>query len=91
MRDDQTPATKADITSLMSSIGKLYEANERWKDEILVSNERWKEELKADFRLVIEDLRHDFLGARRDKVESLDERTQGLDKRVTRLETRAGF
>ena len=80
MKDDQAPATKADIAALMNSIGTLYDANARWK-----------EELKADFRLVIEDLRHDVLGARHDKVESLDERTQSLDKRVTRLETRAGF
>ena len=80
MKDDQTPATKADITALMDSIGKLYDANERWK-----------EELKEDFRLVIEDLRHDVLGARHDKVELLDNRTRDLDKRVTRLETRVGL
>jgi len=32
---DNTPATKGDITQLMDSIGKLYDANENWKDEII--------------------------------------------------------
>ena len=80
MKDDQSPATKADVAALMESIGTLYAANERWK-----------EELKEDFRLVIEDLRHDVVGIQHDKVEMLDERTRTLDKRVARLEVHTGL
>lgn len=79
MKDDQTAATKADIQLLMDSIGNLYDANERLK-----------EELKGHFDLVIENLRHDFLGGRHDKVELLDDKTQDLDKRVSRLEAYIG-
>jgi ElaB/YqjD/DUF883 family membrane-anchored ribosome-binding protein len=86
MKDNQTPATKADIQavmtsveSLMDEIGKLYDANERWKDE-----------LKDHFDLVIENVRSELLRARHDKVELLDDRTKNLDRRVSRLEVRMG-
>jgi hypothetical protein len=34
-RDETAPATKQDIRLLMDEIGRLYAANERWKDEII--------------------------------------------------------
>ena len=79
MADEQIPATKADIQMLMDSIGKLYDANVFWK-----------EELKDHFDLVIEDLRHDFLGVRNDEVVLLSDKTKDLDKRVSRIEARIG-
>ena len=72
MTENQTPATKADIEALMNSISKLYDANEGWKEEIHTAMGEWKEQIIAQFKLVIEDLRHDFLGAHHDKVELLD-------------------
>lgn len=37
---DNPVATKKDIEMLMGEIGKLYDANERWKDDILVAEKK---------------------------------------------------
>jgi hypothetical protein len=69
----QAPATKADITMLMGEIGKLYDANERWK-----------EELKRHFDIKVETIRHDLLGANKDRIEN-------HEQRIARLEQGVGF
>lgn len=90
---DDAPATKKDITMLMTEIGKLYEANERWKDEILESseqwkneiimaNEKWKDEIKAHFDFVAENIKYDFKGAFKDKVEQHEDRLVRLEEHV---------
>lgn len=73
--DSTAPATKQDVRLLMDEIGKLYRANERWKDEILDADEKWKEELKQHFFL------H---GALPDKI-------QNHENRLVRLEDRVGI
>ena len=49
---------------LMSEIGRLYDANERWKnelqDELEAKMESWKEELKGHFDFTVETIRHDL-------------------------------
>lgn len=67
--DDTSPATKADIKMLMDSIGKLYDANEKWKNE-----------LKAHFDLQSELVRHDLLGAKGDRVANHEDRLQTLER-----------
>ena len=66
---------------LMDELGKLYQANERWKDEILDANEKWKEELKQHFDVIAENIRHDLLkGALHDKIEQHDDRILHLEQ-----------
>lgn len=83
MKDDQAPATKKDIKMLMDQIGKLYDANEGWKDEILEANEKWKDELKEHFDTIAENIHHDMLkGALNDKVEQCKDRIVRLEQHV---------
>jgi hypothetical protein len=78
MTNDASPATKADVTMLMDSIGNLY-----------VASERWKEELKEHFAVAVEHIRHELLAAKREKIELLDDRTKRHEKRIERLEIHA--
>src|SRR5437588_7572139 len=57
------PATKEDIQMLMEQIGRLYDANEHWKDEVI-------EETKRHFDLTVETIRHDLLGVGKDRIEN---------------------
>jgi len=77
MKDDATPATKADIQ-------RLYDAIERWKGEIL-------SEVKQHFDVVVEQIRHDLLGANRDEIDVLKDRTNANESRILRLEVHAGI
>lgn len=69
--ESQAPATKADIAALMDQIGKLYDANEGWKEEVL-----------RHFDVVAEQIKHDFNGAFSDKVEQHEERLLRLEEHV---------
>ena len=53
----------------MESIGKLYDANERWKDE-----------LKEHFDLKVEVIRHDLLGVNRERIENHEDRLIRLER-----------
>lgn len=66
-QDNHAPATKADIQMLMEQIGMLYDANQRWKSEIM-----------EHFDLTVENIRHDLQGARRDEIESIKDDVQRL-------------
>ena len=70
-KDDTAPATKLDIKILMDSMGKLYRANEKWKNDllshmeqwkndILSTNEKWKNELLGHMEQWKSDLRDDL-------------------------------
>lgn len=94
-RNDTTPATKSDVKLLMEEIGKLYDATERWKDELADKTQRWQllsaNEVKQHFDLVVEQIRHDLLAANREQIELLRDRTDGHANRITRLEQHAGY
>ena len=79
MTDDTTPATKADIQALMDSIGRLYDANEHWKDEVILS-----------FSISVEHFRQELIGIHKDTIRLLEDRTKSHDGRILRLETRLG-
>lgn len=84
MTDNTAPATKADITGLMEhldrSIQELYDANSRWKEEII-----------RHFDVAVEDIRHDLLGARRDEVELLKDGHSDHELRLKRVERHVGL
>lgn len=69
-KDDQAPATKADIKGLMIQIGRYYDKTEKrllaLKEELLDNIERRKEETIRHFDVIAEDIRHDLEGANRD-------------------------
>ncbi len=82
--DPTAPATKQDIALLMNEIGKLYSANEGWKEDLTEKMEAWKEEVKEHFDVVAENIKHDFRGAFSDKLAQHEDR-------IVRLETEAGL
>jgi hypothetical protein len=105
-KETNPPATKADIEALMDSIGKLYESNDRWMKQLLTVNEHFQtqilesirrnkmeavEEMKRHFDVVVEDIRHDLLGANRDEVIRLQNAKVDHDQRLLRLERSVGF
>ncbi|OGJ62729.1 hypothetical protein A3C37_03625 [Candidatus Peribacteria bacterium RIFCSPHIGHO2_02_FULL_53_20] len=96
------PATKQDIALIMDSIGKHYDATERWKDEILDATERWKEEMKdhmsqwknetmRHFDVVAEQLTHDFQGALSDKISVHDDHLKRHDKEIHAIHMHVGM
>jgi hypothetical protein len=83
-------ANKRDTTALMDmlmeTMGKLYDANARWKDEILETmrsehgklkrelKHELKTELLHEFKIMEEAWRHDVLGVYRDEIKGIDGR-----------------
>lgn len=55
----------------MGEIGKLYDANERWKNELL-----------RHFDVAVETIRHDLRGAHRDRMENHEQRITRLEQRA---------
>lgn len=79
--DDATaPATKDDIRLLMEQIGRLYDANARWKDEII-----------QHFDVAVESIRHEMQAAHHDSIELLRDQTADHASRIKRLERHAGL
>lgn len=68
----------------MEEIGELYDANERWKNELLEHMERWKNELKRYFDCTAENLTRDFRDAHKEDI-------AGVTTRVRRLEEHTGL
>ncbi len=68
-KDDQFLATKEDISMLMEQFGSLYDANKRWKDEII-----------HEFHLVAEDIKHDIGGAQNDRITGVENRVTRLEQ-----------
>lgn len=76
---------------LMQEIGKLYDANERWKDDfrddverwqdgLRGAMERWKKEVKLHFDAAAENLAADFRGVLSDKIDQHENRIVRLEK-----------
>lgn len=78
--DDTSPATKADIKMLMDSMGKLFDANELWKNELREDSRRMKDDMKGHVDLTIELLRHDLMDAKKDRVENHEDRLRKLER-----------
>jgi hypothetical protein len=76
-KEHSPPATKADIAMLMDSLAKMYDANERWKQETI-------RETSDKFEITVDAIRRDLPPAKSDQIEVLRDR-------VHRLEVRAGI
>ena len=96
MADDATaPATKQDITLIMEGMANYYQKMERkteqWKEEMKGEMTQWKQEIIYEFHVVSEDIRHEALGANKDTIGVLSDRSEKHEKRIARLETHAGL
>lgn len=91
MDDRAAAATKEGIVMIMGEIGKLYDASERWKNEILEANKEWKEERKRHVDFTVKHRRYDRQGAHRDDLEQIKDTGKKNDQRITRLEKHAGL
>lgn len=80
LSENTAPATKADVVLLMDSIGKLYDANENWKNE-----------LKEHFDLVAENMRHDLLGANHEEIALLKDTQITHGRKIARIERHVGI
>ncbi len=80
--DMQAPATKQDIAILMEQIGTYYDRTERRFIELDEKIERKAEETKRYFDVVAEDMRHDYLGAHKDRIENHEDRIRRLEKKT---------
>jgi hypothetical protein len=91
--DSTAPATKEDIAMIMHEIGKLYDANERWKnelkDELRMDMSHWKTEIKDDLNqmehrmlVLIELTRQDLIDAKDDSMENLNIRLKRVEVKV---------
>jgi len=86
-RRAQAPATKQDIALLMDSIGKHYDATERWKNEMLA----WKEEILRHFDVKCEELTHNFQGALTDKISVHDVHLKRHDGEIHTIRMHVGM
>jgi predicted metal-dependent hydrolase len=78
--DSAAPAMKEDICLLIEQSGKLYDANARWKDEII-----------EHFDVAVETIRHEMKAAHHDSIEMLRDQSDDHAKRIERLERHAGL
>lgn len=88
---DDAAATKKDIGLLMGEMGKMYDAMERWKNELKNSFDSKYDGLKNHFDskydrlkdyfdLTVENIRYDLVGANRDEIEMIKDRVGRLEK-----------
>jgi len=91
MAQDNAPATKLDIKMLMDEIGRLYDANLKWKEEIIEKMKKWKFEIERHFDVVAENMHHDLLGANNDEIENLKNSKDDHEKRIHKLEKHSGL
>lgn len=86
----------------MDSIGNLYDATERWKNEMLDQMFNWKEEMldhmskwKTEthhyFDVKTEQLTHDFQDALKDKISVHDDRLERHDREICALRVHTGM
>ena len=78
----QAPATKQDVSMIMSEIGKLYDANERWKDGLELKMLTWKEEIIHDFKVFAENLHYDLVGVHKDKISNHEDRIVRIEDAI---------
>lgn len=75
----------------MGQMGKLYDANSRWREEIFHATAAWEDEIIEHFDLAVETIRHELKAARRESIELLRDQTGDHTKRIKRLDRHAGL
>lgn len=75
----------------MDSIGKQYDATERWKNEILDHMSKWKLDIHHYFDVKTEQLTHDFQGALKDKISVHDDHPKRHDREIHAVRVHVGM
>lgn len=78
--DDQAPATKLDIHLLMAQIGDYYDRTENRMTDLERKIQESEERTKRHFDVVAETMRHDYLGAHKDRIENHENRIRRLEE-----------
>ncbi len=80
-----------DISQKVGTLEHRFDGLEHRFDHFLAKVEEFKDEVTRHFDVVVEDLRHDLIGARSDEVEVLKDGRRDHEKRIRRLEKGAGL
>jgi hypothetical protein len=94
MHDDTTPATKADISGFRNELkADIREFRNEFKADMLQLRQEstaqlktFKDEILRHFDLAVETIRHDLVGADRDEMAQMKDRSQDHEQRILRLE-----
>jgi len=78
---------KIDMSTLREEMLHTHEAVMRHGEDIQV----WKDEIVHEFHVVVENLRHDLLGAFKDHTVTLDNARKDHEQRIVRLELIEGI
>jgi hypothetical protein len=89
--DSTAPATKLDVTLLMDEIGKLYIANEAWKNELNKGFKSSERRIKRYVSVKLENVAAELKGAKKDRVSQHDDKIEVQDKRLKRIEESLGL
>jgi hypothetical protein len=87
MAKPDEPLTKGDIAQLLEVVQRVDQRMNRLEHKV----EEFKDETTRHFDVIVEDLRHDLIGARSDEVEVLKDGRRDHEKRIRRLEKSAGL
>lgn len=89
--DDTSPATKQDIQIIMEMMGQLMQRAHNTDASLLGMEERITEsvynKVMPEVHVLIENLRHDVLDAKKDRVEQHEDWLKNHDARITVLES----
>jgi hypothetical protein len=99
MNDDTTPATKADIAGLRNEVkADIRALREEFKADMLQLRQEstaqlktFKDEILRHFDLAVETIRHDLVGANRDEISQMKDKSQDHESRILRLERSSGL
>lgn len=70
------------VNQLMKQIAELYDANQRWKDELGERIEKSEQRVIQEFHVVTEDIVHNFQGAFHDKLDQHENRIDRLERHL---------
>ena len=81
MKDDLTPATKRGLRELETAL----------KRDFQTQFQEFEKRIRRHFEVVIENDRHELLGANRDDIEVMKDRQRNHEQRIATLERSAGL
>ena len=87
MTKENQPATKGDLDKLGLRVDEL---TQRF-DQLGFKVDAFKDEILRHFDVIVEDLRHDLIGARSDEIEVLKDGRLNHAQRLRRLERHIGL
>ncbi len=84
--DETAPATQVDFAVLAERIGTVEVRLDTLKYEIMDYMDKKTEETKRHFDVVAENLHYDMVGAHKDKISVIDDRSLQNRQRIEKIE-----